>query len=154
MGQVFLNVLGKHGMLAIWSLIIVVQVNLPLLWLAQMIYLPLVTVRYWSCSSGRRISCGLCLCPRQRSSRFASMEEDQPLYANSSLRSVVRHWRFGYLRCSWILCDRINVSRWVRIHIIIRFTVINAEHYLKFLSHRTLHIIRNSNLPSYHVRKK
>ena len=27
MGQVFLNVLGKHGMLAIWSLIIVVQVS-------------------------------------------------------------------------------------------------------------------------------
>ena len=27
MGQVFLNVLGKHGMLAIWSLIIVVQVR-------------------------------------------------------------------------------------------------------------------------------
>jgi len=26
MGQVFLNVLGKRGMLAIWSLIIVVQV--------------------------------------------------------------------------------------------------------------------------------
>lgn len=27
MGQVFLNVLGKRGMLAIWSLIIVVQVR-------------------------------------------------------------------------------------------------------------------------------
>jgi len=27
MGQLFLNVLGKHGMLAIWSLIIIVQVN-------------------------------------------------------------------------------------------------------------------------------
>ena len=27
MGQVFLNVLGKRGMLAIWSLIIVVQVS-------------------------------------------------------------------------------------------------------------------------------
>lgn len=27
MGQVFLDVLGKHGMLAIWSLIIVVQVR-------------------------------------------------------------------------------------------------------------------------------
>ena len=27
MGQLFFNVLGKHGMLAIWSLIIVVQVS-------------------------------------------------------------------------------------------------------------------------------
>ena len=27
MGQLFLNVLGKHGMLAIWSFIIVVQVR-------------------------------------------------------------------------------------------------------------------------------
>ena len=31
MGQVFLNVLGKRGMLAIWSLIIVVQVSWSLL---------------------------------------------------------------------------------------------------------------------------
>jgi amino acid transporter len=29
MGQLFLNTLGKHGMLAIWSLIIVVQVGIP-----------------------------------------------------------------------------------------------------------------------------
>lgn len=28
LGQVFLNVIGKHGMLAIWSLIIVVQVGI------------------------------------------------------------------------------------------------------------------------------
>jgi amino acid transporter len=27
MGQVFLNVLGKHGMLAVWSMIIIVQVR-------------------------------------------------------------------------------------------------------------------------------
>jgi len=35
MGQVFLNVLGKRGMLAIWSLIIVVQVSIqPIVMLA------------------------------------------------------------------------------------------------------------------------
>jgi amino acid transporter len=52
MGQLFLNTLGKRGMLAIWSLLIVVQVSITAHDYSFFIYISM-SVRYW-CSSGCR----------------------------------------------------------------------------------------------------
>ena len=61
MGQLFLNTLGKRGMLAIWSLIIVVQVRC-----LRTNHLTAsqrnVLVRYWGRPGRGRIPCGICFC--------------------------------------------------------------------------------------------
>ena len=60
LGQVFLNVLGKRGMLAIWSMIIVVQVSDTSRYL-NTTFTSLWPVRDRCCPGGRCFSCRICI---------------------------------------------------------------------------------------------
>lgn len=65
MGQLFLDTLGKRGMLALWSFIIVVQVRaLPGLKAFDNNIFGAVLVCYWSGARRRRFPRCLCLCKR------------------------------------------------------------------------------------------
>lgn len=85
MGQVFLNVLGKRGMLAIWSLIIIVQVcHGQLNPASRSTNCRWHLVCDWSCSGRRRFACVLRVRQRQCPPRIQILEEDEPLYADPS----------------------------------------------------------------------
>lgn len=60
-GQLFLDTLGKRGMLAIWSFIIVVQVGVYILkrYVAELIRSTRLVVCHWCCSRGRCFPSGV-----------------------------------------------------------------------------------------------